>query len=191
MDDHREGLDPAAKKLRAAMRVARIEAAERSQAVTDLRDAEVARLELLQEAIEPVLAQVPDDIEMFDCGLTPSPRPRLFVDMVAHVEMAHDKRRYRFIQSTRQGRTVMAEGEDLDAMVEAVTAYVARRLVDRQQALAVIERCAPVPAHAGKAEPRRGPFRTLGAVVLEYLGIFALCVLVVVLVRLGWALVSR
>ena len=41
--------------LKAAMHAARIEAAERTSVVVDLRDAEVARLELLNEALDGCL----------------------------------------------------------------------------------------------------------------------------------------
>ena len=42
--------------LKDAVREARIEATERTAVVVDLRDAELARLELLNEALEPVFA---------------------------------------------------------------------------------------------------------------------------------------
>jgi len=42
-------------RLRDALRQARIEAADRTGVVVDLRDAEVARLEILNEALDPCL----------------------------------------------------------------------------------------------------------------------------------------
>ena len=47
-------------RLRDALRQARIEAADRTGVVVDLRDAEVARLEILNEALDPLFAQIPD-----------------------------------------------------------------------------------------------------------------------------------
>ena len=35
--------------------------------------------------------------------------PRLWIDVIAHVEMGRDKRQYRFVQDTRYGRAVLAE----------------------------------------------------------------------------------
>jgi hypothetical protein len=122
--------------LKAAVRRARIEDADRSEVVAELRGAEIARLEMLQAAIEPVLAETPDEIDLFDVGLAPGDRPRLFIDMVGFVEMARDRRHYRFIQNMRHGRVLIAESESLDAMRDAVTAYIARRLVEREKALA-------------------------------------------------------
>jgi hypothetical protein len=122
--------------LKAAVRRARVEDAERSEVLAELRGAEIARLEMLQQAIEPVLAQAPEDVDLFDVGLAVGDRPRLFIDMIGFVEMGRDRRQYRFIQNMRHGRVVLAESEHLDKMVDAVTAYIARRLVEREKALA-------------------------------------------------------
>jgi hypothetical protein len=122
--------------LKAAVREARIEAAERSGVVVDLHDADVARLELLNEALDPVFAEIPEGVELFDRGISRGDVPRLWIDVVAHVEMGRDKRQYRFVQDTRYGRTVMAESYEVPALVQAVTQYVARRLVERERALA-------------------------------------------------------
>lgn len=121
--------------LKEAMREARIEAAERSAVIVDLRDAEVARLELLNEALDPLFAEIPKDVELFDRGISRGETPRLWVDVVAHIEMGRDKRQYRFVQDTRYGRAVLAESYEVPEMVSAVTRYVARRLLERERAL--------------------------------------------------------
>jgi hypothetical protein len=122
--------------LKAAVREARIEAAERSAVVVDLRDAEVVRLELLDEALEPLFRDIPKTVELFDRGLSQGDVPRLWIDVIAHVEMGRDKRQYRFVQDTRYGRAVLAESYEVPEMVQAITRYVARRLVERERALA-------------------------------------------------------
>src|SRR6476646_9890892 len=122
--------------LKDAVRDARIEAAERSGVVVDLRDADVARLELLDEALDPLFKDVPGDVELFDRGVSKGDVPRLWIDVVAHVEMGRDKRQYRFVQDTRYGRAVLAESYESADIVQAVTRYVARRLVERERALA-------------------------------------------------------
>jgi hypothetical protein len=122
--------------LKIAVREARIEAAERSAVVVDLRDAEVARLELLEEALAPVLREIPDTVDLFDPGISHGDVPRLWIDVIAHVVMGRDKRQYRFVQDTRYGRTVLAESYNVPEIVQAVTQYVARRLVERDRALA-------------------------------------------------------
>lgn len=130
--------------LKAAVRRARAEQAERSEVVAELRGAEIARLEMLFEAFKPILLQAPAEMELFDAGITQGERPRLFIDMIAFVEMAHDRRVYCFVQETRHGRVTLAQGERIEPIVEAMTDYVARRLVERQLALAADSTPLPV-----------------------------------------------
>lgn len=99
----------ASSTLKQAVHQARVEAAERSSVVVDLRDAEVARLELLNEALDPLFAEIPPEIQLFDRGLSRGETPRLWIDAVAHVAMGRDKRIYRLLQDLRVGRHVLAE----------------------------------------------------------------------------------
>src|SRR5918996_4575917 len=122
-------------RLKDALRRARIDAAERTGVVVDLHDAEVARLELLNEALDPIFAEIPSEIDLFDRGISRGENPRLWIDVIAHVAMGRDKRVYRFLQDTRYGRKVLAESGDVAEMAEAVTKYVARRLVERERLL--------------------------------------------------------
>src|ERR1700752_1688102 len=101
--------DPRPMRLRDALRKARIEAADRTGVVVDLRDAEVARLEILNEALDPLFAQIPDKVDLFDRGISQGETPRLWIDVVAHILMGRDKLAYRFVQDTRFGRIVIAE----------------------------------------------------------------------------------
>lgn len=141
--------------LSAAIRAARVEVADRAQALGDLRDAELARLELLREMLEPVLAQVPAEVDLFDAGLVPGEHPRLFIDMVAFVEMGRDRRTYRLVQDRRHVRAVLHEGEGVTATVAAVTAYIARRLVEREQLLSSLGRADTSVPPAERAAGRR------------------------------------
>ena len=122
--------------LKDAMRQARIEMAERSGVVVDLRDAELARLELLSQALDPVYAEIPEGVELFERGIAEGDTPRLWIDMIAHVGMGRDKRVYRFVQDTRYGRRVLGESADVEEVAGLVTKYVARRLIERERALA-------------------------------------------------------
>jgi hypothetical protein len=141
--------------LKEAVRAARIEAAERTGVVVDLRDAELARLELLNEALDPVFKDVPSSIDLFDRGISRGETPRLWVDIIAHVEMGRDKRIYRFVQDTRFGRAVLAESYEVPAIVQAVTNYVARRLVERERALADDVMTNPIVQQRAAAFERR------------------------------------
>ena len=133
--------------LTAALRRARVENAERSDVTSDLRGAEMARLEILRDHLQPVLAEIPADCDIFDPGLAPGERPRLFIDMVAFIEMGRDRRSYVFVQDTRAGRMVISESERIEATVRAITDYIARRLVEREKALATMA----IPTSAGAA----------------------------------------
>jgi hypothetical protein len=127
-------------RLRDALRQARIESAVRTGVIVDLRDAEIARLEMLNEALDPPFAEIPDNIELFDRGIARGDPPRLWIDVIAHVDMGRDKRTYRFVQDSRYGRKILAESPEIDEIVEAVTKYVAHRIIERERALAADDR---------------------------------------------------
>ncbi|HYA74708.1 MAG TPA: hypothetical protein VEF36_16290 [Roseiarcus sp.] len=155
MDERKpDHLKPVPPSLRSAIRRARVESAEQSEAVADLREAEIARLELLLEAIRPVLDQTPEGVELFDPGIARGDRPRLFLDMISFVDLGHDRRTYRFFQDTRHGRVLIAESALIERIVAAMTNYVARRLVEREQALASDWRSREAPSNEAKASSR-------------------------------------
>jgi hypothetical protein len=133
-------------RLRDALRKARIEAADRTGVVVELRDAEVARLEILNDALDPLFSEIPAGVDLFDRGVSQGDTPRLWIDAVAHIAMGRDKRIYRFTQDTRFGRIVIAESHDIPVMVDAVTDYIARRLIEREHAMVVTPAPATVPA---------------------------------------------
>jgi hypothetical protein len=161
-------------RLRDALRQARIEAADRTGVVVDLRDAEVARLEILNEALDPLFAQVPDRVDLFDRGISQGDTPRLWIDVVAHVVMGRDKRIYRFVQDTRFGRIVIAESHDVVTIVDAVTDYVARRMIEREHALVATAMAEP----AVIKPPRRGRFWPFAfGFILGALALFGLALL--------------
>ncbi|MGJ5007633.1 hypothetical protein ACQR18_00970 [Bradyrhizobium oligotrophicum] len=145
-------------RLREALRQARIEAADRTGVVVDLRDAEVARLEILNDALDPLFAEIPIQLDLFDRGISQGETPRLWIDVVAHVVMGRDKRQYRFVQDTRNGRVVLAESHDIAAIVKAVTDYVARRMVERERAFSVARAQAKTSAEAPRRRGGVWPF---------------------------------
>jgi hypothetical protein len=139
MDDNPQNA-PVQPDLVASIRQARVENAERADAIAEVRELEIVRLKALESALEPVVDQAPQGLDLFDLALTQSEHPRLFLDMIAFVDMAHDKRTYRFFQDTRNGRVLMAESQSVDTIVAAVADYVARRLVERERAVTVDSR---------------------------------------------------
>jgi hypothetical protein len=174
MDDKPQNV-PVQPDLVASIRQARVESAERADAIAEVRELEIVRLKALESALEPVVDQAPQGVDLFDLALAQSEHPRLFVDMIAFVDMAHDKRTYRFFQDTRHGRVLMAESQSVDTIVAAVADYVARRLVERERAVTVDSRVAegprPPPAEANgpatwpmaKPRPRALHFPPAGA----------------------------
>lgn len=158
MDETGKAKLPQATPLKEAIRSARIEAAERSAVVVDLRDAERARLELLNDQLDPLFKDIaPEHLDLFDRGISQGSTPRVWIDMVAHVAMGRDKRTYRLLQDGVHGRRVIAEAAEVEPMVAAITQYVARRLVAREQMIAGIasETESPVIARAAEAQPQK------------------------------------
>lgn len=175
--------------LLSAMRRARLEDAERTLVSSDLRAAEIARLEHLRVTLAPVFQQAGRELVQFDPGLVASETPRLFIDMIAYIEMGHDRHTYRFIQDTREGPVLLAEGAGVDGLVEAVTNYIARRLVEREKALAsadasVASRQMTQQRAAGVIDKSSHPF---GEVLGVYLaGAASGAALIYAAVKLGW-----
>lgn len=162
-------------RLRDALRQARIEAAGRTGVVVDLRDAEVARLEILSEALDPLFKDIPDRIDLFDRGISQGDTPRLWIDVVAHIVMGRDKRLYRFVQDTRHGRLVLAESHDIDAIVKAVTDYVARRMIEREHAM--VATVAPVVV-ATVPKPRSRALSFVFGILVGMAALFGLALFV-------------
>ncbi len=169
--------DAQPKRLRDALRQARIEAADRTGVVVDLRDAEMARLEILNEALDPLFAEIPHDIELFDRGISQGDTPRLWIDMIAHVAMGRDKRSYRLVQDSRFGRKVLAESHDVQAMVKAVTDYIARRMVEREHAVATAV-LPPEVTPAPVMKQRGGFWPFVFGMIVGVAGLFALALFV-------------
>ncbi len=144
----RERVPRAPPSLQDALRLARLDAAEQSDVIAQFR--QTARL-------QPVVQQVPQDIDLFDIGLTGGDNPRLFIDMIGFVDLGEDHRQYRFLQDTRHGRIRILETAHLDDMVAAITRYMAQRLIEREKALAsdkTLERAGETYIQAQLARPQ-------------------------------------
>ncbi|MCP4318768.1 MAG: hypothetical protein GY789_22930 [Hyphomicrobiales bacterium] len=151
------------RRLSDVVREARIAAAEREDAVVDMREADRARLELLADEIKPIFEEVPAADDQFDFYLSSGEQPRLWIDAIAHVHMGHDRRTYRFVRDTRFGRVVIAEEADMMTVADSVTRYVAERIVQRQRFLENDPLNVSRPAAtAGAKKPRRHAETTAG-----------------------------
>ncbi len=137
MSDSVEQIDAPASTpdLKEALNRVRLVATDKADSVADLAAAERARLELLADHLAGVFAEIPEEMECFSPGMTGGNPPRLWIDMTTHVAMGRDRRTYRLLKDTRQGRAVLAETADRGAMAEAVTDYIAERVIECEKSL--------------------------------------------------------
>ena len=109
--------------------------ATQNDVVVDMKEAEFARLELLADEIKPLFDELPDNNNQFEFGLSNGKPPRIWIDMTAHISMGHDRRTYRFLKDTKAGRVVLAESLDLGLVADAVSNYMAERVLEREKIL--------------------------------------------------------
>ena len=157
-------------RLADALREVKNALADRDDVVIDIREAQRTRLELLAEDLQPVFSQIPPDDERFDLAISAGSQPRLWIDSVAHVAMARDKRTYRLSCDTRLGRVVLVESTDMKKVADHVTRYVAERIIERKRA---VEGMSPTAAlgFPGQTAPTHGD---VGNAFLRGLGVFLL-----------------
>ena len=120
-------------RLKAAMRQAKTAQADRLDSITDIKEADIARLELLLQDLQPVFDAVPAEDEQWDFYLNRGMQPRLWLDGSAFVMIARDRRNYRFVRDTRLGRIILAENKDIKTISDAVTRYIASRMLERER----------------------------------------------------------
>jgi hypothetical protein len=168
---NRDGEGP----LAATIREVKNALADRDDVVVDIREAQFTRQEMLADELKPVFAEVPVEDEWFDLVISSGTQPRLWIDAVAHVTMARDRRTYRFLRDTRLGRGVLAESSDMKPVAEQVTRYIAERMIERRRAMegdtVALER-QPAAAAAATTMPAAGetaPTRTGGSSFLTAL----------------------
>jgi len=144
------------RRLADIVRDVKIATADRTDVVVDMRDADRARLELLAEEIKPVIDGIDASDDRFDFGLSKGLQPRLWIDAVAHVHMGHDRRVFRFVRDTRMGRSIISDTSDMAATADAVSRYIAERVIERERILAgdfeVLKGVASSAGATGKGE---------------------------------------
>ena len=128
---NREGEGP----LAATIREVKNALADRDDVVVDIREAQFTRIEMLADELKPVFADVPAEDDWFDLVISSGAQPRLWIDAVAHVTMARDRRTYRFLRDTRLGRVVLAESSEMKPVADQVTRYIAERMIERRRAM--------------------------------------------------------
>jgi hypothetical protein len=136
MAEGRSGSPPSnVRSLGDAIRKVRIAEADRSDGFVDLQEAERARLEMLADELRTVIAEVPAENDQFVFAMSTGTQPRFWIDMTAFVTIGRDRRTYRFLKDTRLGRTVIVESTAVEEVADAVTSYIAERVIERERAI--------------------------------------------------------
>jgi hypothetical protein len=136
MGQDRDNQSENSNRLVDAVRQAKIVAADKSDVVVEMREADRTRLELLAQDLQPVISEVPREDDRFDFALSAGLQPRFWIDATAHVAMAPDRRTYRFVRDTRLGRILLAETPNRADVADQVTRYIATRMHERELAYA-------------------------------------------------------
>jgi len=163
--DHNTARPAPSGRLKTAIREARLAQVEHSDAMADLRAADMAHLELLGEELKPVLDELPPHAEQFDFQIIGGGQPRMWIDMLAYIRMGRDRRSYQVMKSTRTGRKLLFEGTDVKTVGKAITDYIALQLIEREKAIAAEDE-----VDAREAQQRRdgGGYRNLTSFVLGF-----------------------
>ncbi|MBL4891645.1 MAG: hypothetical protein JKX91_07440 [Rhizobiaceae bacterium] len=128
-------LDRQVLNLAKAMDHVKTALADRDDVVVEVKQAAHTRLELLAKDLQPVFDDLPKNSDQFEFALTNGENARLWIDMTSFVRMGRDSRVYEFVKDTRLGRTILADGTDKAKIGEAVTNYVAERVLERERAI--------------------------------------------------------
>ena len=166
MDENAKALarPAASRSLREAIRKARLEEAEQLDRTADLRDGEIARLELLKSELETVFAELPHD-DRFNLTLVPSRPARLWVDLFTYAAIDDGSGAYLFVRNSENGRRTLFSSTNVTDMADRVTRYMAREIVRRERIEAALVE--PSRIVSGKREGSLGS--GLGIVVAAFL----------------------
>ena len=126
---------PASTLLRDAIKAARAAQAERGDSLAESRGEDISKLEVLEERLAALIAEIPTEHNQFDLNIARSNPPRFWIDVVAYVAVNRDRATYDFIKETRAGRRRIVESRDVGIVADAVRDYVAERIVERERAL--------------------------------------------------------
>jgi hypothetical protein len=136
----------ASRSLREAIRKARLEEAEQLDVTADLRDGEIARLDLLKAELETVFADVPPGDDRFNLTLVPSHPARLWIDLFTYVLVDDGTGAYLFVRNSENGRRTLFSSPNVVDMVDRITRYAAQEIVRRERLEAGLE-----PAFLGRS----------------------------------------
>ena len=128
----------ATRSLQEAVRKARVEEAYRLDETADLRDSEIARLELMKAELQVVFAEIPANYDRFTLMLVPSRPARLWIDLFTYVAIDDTSGTYLFIRNSESGRRTLYSTSSVSEMADRITLYMAREIVRRERAEAAL-----------------------------------------------------
>jgi hypothetical protein len=164
MDDTVKGVArPAAtRSLQEAVRKARVEEAYRLDETADLRDSEIARLELMKAELQVVFAEIPANDDRFTLMLVPSRPARLWIDLFTYVAVDDASGAYLFIRNSESGRRTLFSTASVSEMADRITSYMAREIVRRER----LEAALIEPLREERAASPQAPARLRMSVVV-------------------------
>lgn len=125
--------------MTAMLKEARLAQAAQLDAVLGLRDVKALRLDALQAALAPLIAEHAVARALFDLNVQPGNTPRLWIDLISSVVMEPNARTYRLVQDHDGQRVMLFETTDLNEMAQFVTKYLAHRIVMHEKLAAGVK----------------------------------------------------
>ena len=121
--------------LTTALIEARLAQAAQFGAMARVHDARTLRLEALRDSVVPELANSPHLRELVEINIQDGEMPRLWIDLITHVEMQPDPKSYRLVQSSERGLETIFETRDAEQMKGYVLRQVAHRALAVERAI--------------------------------------------------------
>jgi hypothetical protein len=151
-----------------ALKNARLLQAAQLEAMVNVRDARVLRLEALRDSLQPELGQRKELGDLFELNVQDSDRPKLWLDLISVVEMEPDPGTYRLVQDHNSHREILFETKDAEEIRQKVIQHVAHRAVERERRV----------SGAASKRPDGGRRYTVGEMVFVWFSGFAFGLLI-------------
>lgn len=86
----------------------------------------------LEADVSDVIADIPNNVDIFHFEVTDGEPPRFWIDQTTFVVMAKNNEGFRMLKDTRVGRILLRESENREAVANAIVQYVAERVAQHQ-----------------------------------------------------------
>lgn len=157
-----------------ALKEARLAEAAHLDAVLDLRDARVLRLETLRETLQPQLKMNSEGNSFFELSVQAGEKPKLWLDLISAIEMEPDPKTYRLMQGKQGARECLLETQDANQMAAFALKYLAHRLIAQDKLSANLPMSALKPEQLSRYSIWDLAYVWFTGVLLGALGLLAL-----------------